>query len=160
MNLIYALVLALIGLAAIVIELFVPAAGLIGVVGLGCMIGSVSLAFIHYGTVTGSLFIIGMVILTPLVIVLWFKRFPHSRMGRSLILSDPAQTDEPAEIEKGSTGKAFTDLRPSGIVLIDRKKYSALTGGEYIHKGSGIEVVKIQGNRIEVRFLETNKPGG
>ncbi len=153
MNLIYAILLAVIGLAALVIELFVPAAGLIGLVGAGCMIAAVVIGFTWYGPTAGILFIAALVVLNPLVIVLWFKRFPRSRIGKKLILFPPENGEEEGLFHPGMTGKALTDLRPSGTALIEQKKVSVVTGGDYIAVGSPIEIRKIDGNRIEVRKI-------
>ena len=43
------------GLIAIIIEFFVPAGGLVGVLGLASIIGGVVYAFINYGTTAGSI---------------------------------------------------------------------------------------------------------
>ena len=158
MNLLYALILAVIGLAAVVIELFVPAAGLIGLMGAGCLIASVSLSFIHYGTFTGVIFLVSLLILTPTVIILWFKRFPRSLVGKRLILFNPGEKlgephlpEETTSPLTGKKGKSLTDLRPSGTVLMGEEKFSVVTAGEYIPRGTEIEVVQVHGNRIEVR---------
>ena len=153
MNLIYAVLLAAIGLAALLIELFVPAAGLIGLVGAGCMIAAVSIGFTQYGPTAGILFIAALVVLNPLIIILWFRRFPRSRIGRKLILFPPSSPEECVIFHKGMTGKALTDLRPSGMAVIEQKKISVLSGGGYISGGTHIEILKIDGNRIEVRKL-------
>jgi len=161
MNLMYAILLVVIGLTAIIIELFVPAAGLIGLVGAGCLIAAVSLSFIHYGTLTGILFLIVVIVTTPAVIILWFKRFPRSMVGKKLILFNPGEKpgEDPPPPEKstdltGKTGKVLTDLRPSGTVLIENRKYSVVTAGEYINRDSCIRVTAVHGNRIEVREEE------
>jgi membrane-bound serine protease (ClpP class) len=162
MTMIYAIALAVIGLAAIIIELFVPAAGLIGIVGIACIIAGISMSFISYGTVIGLLFLLAMLILTPLTIILWFKRFPRSMVGKKLILFNPGEKpgDPPPPLIPDSPlldlmGTALSDLRPSGSVLIDGKKYSVVTGGEYIPKGRGIRVNSVNGNRIVVREEKT-----
>ena len=158
MTMIYALLLAIIGLAAIIIELFVPAAGLIGIVGIACIIAGISMSFVTYGTVTGLLFLLAMLILTPLVIILWFKRFPRSMVGKKLILfnpgekpGEPPQTVVPPSPLLHCRGTAVSDLRPSGSAVIEGRKYSVVTGGEYIPRGRNILVQSVNGNRIEVR---------
>lgn len=158
MNLLYAILLAVIGLIAIVVELFVPAAGLIGLIGLGCIITGVSIGFIHYGTLVGMVFLIAVLILTPAIIILWFRHFPRSLVGKRLILFNPVvKAENPLESLRplspliGKTGMVLTDLRPSGTILIENKKYSVVTAGEYIPKDKKVEITAVNGNRIEVR---------
>jgi hypothetical protein len=51
----------------------------------------------------------------------------------------------------GKTGKATSALRPSGTVVIDGRKYSVVTGGEFLDAGSNVVVTRVEGNRIKVR---------
>ncbi len=162
--------LCLAGLAAIIIEFFVPAAGLIGILGFGSMVAGIVLAYNGYGTVTGTVFLIGTLIATPAVIALYFKLFPKSVVGRWLILrgnrekdidsGNAGESDDTATIPgdpgpypdlKGKTGKTVSSLRPSGTVEIDGRTYSVVTGGEYIDRGETVIVRKVEGNRITVR---------
>lgn len=52
---------------------------------------------------------------------------------------------------KGKRGVAQTVLRPSGKVLIDEKMYDAFTRGEYIEKGTTIEVVEHETTSLKVK---------
>ena len=47
-------------------------------------------------------------------------------------------------------GKALTILRPSGIALINNKKYNVITGGDFIEKDTPVVVTKIVGSKIIV----------
>ena len=151
--------LCLAGLAAIIIEFFVPAAGIIGVFGFGSIVGGVVLAYLRYGTTVGAVFLIGVVVATPVVIALYFKLFPKSFVGRWLILRGGQKKDEgfatytPERYERleGKPGDALTDLRPSGMATIEGSKHSVVTGGEYIEKGERICVARVEGSRIVVR---------
>ncbi|MCK5673653.1 MAG: hypothetical protein KAH95_09760, partial [Spirochaetales bacterium] len=78
MNLLFLTGLFFIGLIAIIVEFFVPAAGVIGIIGGGCIIGSVVMAYLDYGILTGSAFLLGALILTPLIIIFYFKIFPKT----------------------------------------------------------------------------------
>lgn len=52
----------------------------------------------------------------------------------------------------GMTGEAATDLRPQGFVTIDGLRYDAQTqSGEYVYKGTYIEVVGLSGQFLVVR---------
>jgi len=70
-----------------IIELFVPAGGIIGLVGLGSIIASIVRTFQTQGNLAGSLFMIGAFIAIPSIFILYFKYFPQTFMGRRLILS-------------------------------------------------------------------------
>lgn len=195
-----ALGLCLAGLAAIIIEFFVPAAGIIGVLGLASIVGGIVVAYTEYGAVVGSMFVIGAAIATPAVVILYFKIFPKSFVGRWLILgnrgipesatqnkarlktgtdaSNDARNDVRSDVRNdarsdagadprsdagdvvrddplvGKTGFAVSILRPAGVARFDGRKYSVVTGGEFINAGSEVIVTRVQGNRIHVKHLE------
>ncbi len=155
--------LCLAGLAAILIEFFVPA-GIIGVVGFGSIVTGIVLAFVGYGTTVGMLFLVGAVLATPAVIALYFKFFPKSFVGKWLILGGERKTDEgsPSDVSdasgaggysglEGREGTTVTALRPSGAARIDGVKHSVVTGGEFIEKGEPVVVTRVEGSRIVVR---------
>lgn len=147
------------GLLAIIVEFFVPAAGIIGVVGIGSIVAGVVLAYTGYGITVGSIFLAGVVISTPLVIALYFKIFPRSFVGRWLILRSEQKREEGFasftpdlyRSLRGKRGRSLTTLRPSGIALIEGSKHSVVTGGEFIEKDVEIQVEGVQGSRIVVK---------
>ncbi|AZQ62944.1 nodulation protein NfeD [Flammeovirga pectinis] len=53
----------------------------------------------------------------------------------------------------GLTGLAYTVLRPAGKVKIDDQVYDATTEGDFISKGTPIEVVEQSGSTLKVRTL-------
>lgn len=153
------LALCLAGLAAVIIEFFVPAAGVIGVLGFGSIVGGIVLAYLRYGSAVGAAFLIGAVVATPVVIALYFKLFPKSFVGRWLILKGEQKVaDGFAAYESkdyddlvGADGVALTVLRPSGMAELGGTKHSVVTAGDFIERGERIRVVGVEGSRIIVR---------
>ena len=159
MTLLTSIGLCLAGLAAIIVEFFVPAAGIIGVLGFASIVGGVVLAFVNFGTVVGASLLIAMVIVTPVVMALYFKLFPKSFVGRWLILRGGQKQEEgfasftPERYVElaGKQGEALTILRPAGMASIDGRKYSVVTGGEFISQGEAVTVIRVEGSKIVVR---------
>ena len=159
MSWLLSLGLCLAGLAAILVEFFVPAAGIIGILGFGSIVTGIVMAYINYGTGVGVGFLIGALVTTPLVFVLYFKLFPKSFIGRWLILrGEQKKSDGFASFSEerykelvGREGTALSILRPSGSALIDGVKQSVVTGGEFIERGERIAVSRVEGNRIVVK---------
>ena len=54
----------------------------------------------------------------------------------------------------GKQGKAISDLRPSGIAIIEGNRYDVVTDGEYIDETTALIVKKIEGTRILVTKLK------
>jgi membrane-bound serine protease (ClpP class) len=144
---------------AIIVEFFVPSFGIIGAGGLGCIIASIVIVFRRSGTLAGSIYLGAAVVLVPVLMVLYFKFFPRSFVGRWLISQDrqdPGKGYATYSAEKyedllGKEGVSLTVLRPVGTARIDGRKFSVVTGGEFIEKDQPVKVIKVEGSRIVVR---------
>jgi len=154
--------LFVVGFVALFLELFVPAAGMIGASGIICMIVGTVLGYRNFGTTVGTIFLTGTLIGTPAMIVIGLKVFPRTFVGKKLILSFSqhretgfaSYTSERYEGLEGKEGEAITMLRPSGMVLIDGQKYSVVTSGELIEKGTMVRVIRVEGSRVVVRRIK------
>jgi membrane-bound serine protease (ClpP class) len=51
-------------------------------------------------------------------------------------------------------GRAVTDLRPSGVAIIDQQRIDVVTRGEYLEKQTEIVVAAVRGNQIVVKQKE------
>lgn len=161
-----------IGIVAIYVEIFVPAAGLIGLAGGGMIVAGVVLGYAHHDIMTGTIVLFTALIATPTAVVLGLKVFPKTPVGRRLILGDSGsnapssrrrvEEQEPvniaasimlpaAGVEKGDEGEALTVLRPSGTAKIGDRKMSVVTAGDYIERGARIRVLRVEGSRVVVR---------
>lgn len=148
--------LAIVGLAAIIIEFFVPAGGLIGLAGAASIIGSIVAAYMKLGAIWGTVTLVVMLITVPLLISFYFKIFPRTPLGKRLILSQ-VNRDRSGQRYNGLDGEegiAATNLRPSGKAEIKGEKHSVVSIGEYIKGGERVRVVKVEGSRIVVRRIK------
>jgi membrane-bound serine protease (ClpP class) len=151
--------LAAAGLFALIIEVFVPAGGIIGIAGLGSIIAGIVVAYHRLGNLIGSIYLAVVMVLVPVFIVLYFRLFPRSPVGRWLISHDhqdvgkgyASYSQEKYSDLVGKEGISLTILRPAGTIRIDGRKYSAVTGGEFIEKDQPVKVLKVEGSRIVVR---------
>jgi membrane-bound serine protease (ClpP class) len=153
------ILLFVVGFIALFLELFIPAAGLIGAAGIVCMVVGTVLGYRSFGSTVGTLFLTGTLVGVPAMIVIGLKLFPKTFVGKRLILSFSqgqaegftSYTSERYENLLGREGEAVTMLRPSGMVLIDGRKHSVVTSGELIERGERIRVIKVEGSRVVVK---------
>jgi membrane-bound serine protease (ClpP class) len=156
--LIFALVV--VGFLLIAAEVFLP--GLIlGTIGLLCLAASVVLVFVEYGTSYGLLaaFVIGAVTFAGFLI--WLNVFPHTFVGRRLLLRTRQPADRTAAEHRtlvGETGEALTPLRPSGTARLGGKRVDVTAVGEFLEQGVTIEVVAADGLRVAVRRKDRLEP--
>lgn len=146
--------LLLCGFLLLAVEIFVPG-GVLGTLGAAALFGAMITAFAVFGAETGFLIAIGMLILMAAALVLWIRIFPNTPIGKALTLSKDAQTfkldDSASLLLLDKTGTAQSDLRPSGIALIEGRRLDVVADGEWISAGEAIKVIAVKGNHITVR---------
>lgn len=152
-----ALALFLIGVVLIILEFFIPG-GIAGMLGLAALIWSLFLA--SGDPVHMALSLLIAVVVSVGVSILLVKVFKKKmKILKKMILTDSTNTEQgyvsnPNRTDLlGVEGKALTDLRPSGTVLIKEEHVDVVTEGSFIVKGTTVKVIKVEGPRIVVREI-------
>lgn len=146
---IYLFILLAMGFLLMGLEIFLPG-GVAGVLGGLCLIVGVALTFRTYGTGMGiCALLICLAVGSALGILGWKGLESSALVLRSRLGNGSAQGK--GEEMKGKVGVALTDLRPSGGVEIEGRSVDAITEGEYIARGTRIEVVEGREDRVLVR---------
>jgi membrane-bound serine protease (ClpP class) len=160
----FEIVIFVVGVILLLLEIFViPGFGIVGVLGILCMIGGLFLGLIGDFSLTDpndiSMAIIEMAssfVLTGVVIYILSKFLPKTRMWNNLILhADISSTSGYTSNISfssliGAEGVALTDLRPAGTAVINDKRIDVVTDGEFITNGTRIVVNYIQGSKVVV----------
>ena len=154
---IFVLLLFIGGLALIGLEMFVPG-GIVGTVG----IITVVYAIIYVNKLTYYIAFILVVSLILAVILYYVNRnvFHKKLMFLDrLVLNDSISTENgyvasESRVELvGKKLKAYTDLRPAGVAILDNEKLDVVTDGDFIEKGNEIVIVRVEGMRIVVKKI-------
>lgn len=130
-------------------EILIPGFGVFGIggiiaMGLGISIPSSSL---EIKLISFSL----AVILTTLIAIYMIKKGTINKNLSKLVLDDQIyEKSKDLSSLTNKSGKSLSNLRPSGIIEIDGKKYDALTDGEFIEKNQVIKVIRTEGKKIIV----------
>ncbi len=148
----------------LIVELFIPSAGLIGMVaGVTAIAGVVF--FWRESTTWGLSATLGVLVLGPVAIGFMLKVYPETYVGRKLILGgSKSEEDAFAEAARrqveaknqrqslvGQSGVTINELRPVGEVRIDGQRHEALAESGVIEPGVRVVVVAIVDNQIKVR---------
>jgi len=155
----YIILLLVVGIILVMMEILLPSGGLLGILSTGAIVGALVLAF-REGTGVGFVFLGIAAVLAPAVIIIGFKIFPHTPVGRKMILKPEVET----VAQRGSdgisgenclhllnaVGRTVTPLRPSGIAEINGQRYSVITEGQLVDKDTNVVVVCVEGNSIVV----------
>ena len=164
--LIWSLVFFGVGLVFTMIEVLVPSGGILGIIAVLCLGGSIAVA---YGSSGLAAVIVGGVelVCVPVVIALGFKVLPRTRLGKQLILSPPASDkyEHASDAPAGTTstgpyedllhreGVVVTALRPSGTAEFDGRRISVVSNGEVIENNRRVRVVLVEGARVVVEAV-------
>ena len=156
-----AILLLVLGLLLIVGELLFPTVGALGIGGALALVGAVVAAF-HEGTQTGVVFLVATALTVPAAIVLGMKLLPHSPFGKTFVargatFTDAAAVDRRDRELAGKEGVAENLLRPIGTAMIDGRRVDVQSRGEPIEAGSRVRVIEVEGNRVVVVRVETQK---
>lgn len=161
--LIWGLVLLGVGVLLLVVEVFVPSAGLIAMAAAVCSIAGI-ISLFNYETIWGFIGILTMVVLGPAAFAFALKVWPSTSLGRKMMgekSAEEVEADRLAADEErqrwqallGAEGVALTDLRPVGIVRIEDQRYDALAETTMITRGQRVKVTVVDGTQVKVRAI-------
>ena len=162
------IIIFIIGVVLLLVEIFViPGFGLFGAAGIILMVGSLFLGLISDFPLVdwdmiqmATIQLAGAFILSIIVIFILLKYLPKTKIWSNLVLQKNIDEQSGYTSDKkikeliGKTGKALTDLRPSGTALIDNNRVDVVTSGEYIIKGIKIVVIDEEGSKIVVQKIK------
>lgn len=150
----WSLVLIFTGLCVVLVELFIPSAGMLGILASILLVSGIVCAFFSDFN-TGAMVLLATVLALPILLFAMIKVWPKTPIGRRILLKDmrleEVLPDNPfADDLIGQLGVAKTKMLPSGIVIINHQKFDAVSDGFPIEEGQAIKVVAIRGNHIYV----------
>lgn len=153
-NLSLPILLQLAGVLVIIAEIILPSGGLLSLLAAGLFAYSLYHVFAHMSASAGMAFVIADLILIPILVYIGIKFMARSPVTlRSTLSREDGVTSQSRDQNRylGRTGRAATDLRPSGVAMIDGERLDVVTRGEYIEKRTGIIVIAVRGNQIVVK---------
>jgi membrane-bound serine protease (ClpP class) len=157
------------GVVLLLIEIFViPGFGVFGILGIIFMITGLFLGLladfplIDWSDISFAIIQLALsFVATGLLMFLLTKFLPKSEIWNRLILAnDISSTSGYTTSDPGFkyllnlVGEALTDLRPSGTIKVENKRYDVVTAGEYIVKGKTVRVVDIEGSKVVVEEVK------
>ena len=166
----------IIGFILLILEFFVfPGLLIFGLTGAFCIIGSLIYTMIdpvdlgwseelnlsNFSTVLADpMMNISIAITGSLLVSFVLMRYMNSLpMTRWMVLNDTLESGTGINIIEsgessndlvGKVGELVTDLKPSGVAIIDDIRVDVISDGEFISNGEGIIVTKHEGSRVLV----------
>ncbi len=150
----WSILLLLLGLVLVVLELFVPSGGSLGVLAAVSLVASIGLGF-SASLFQGLVMLLLVLATTPGAVFVAFKVWPYTPLGRVILNRHAVDTDQTPIDERielvGRVGVSKSKMLPSGAILVDGRTYNAVSMGMPIEANMPIRVVKLDGNSIVVQ---------
>ena len=164
--LVWVILLLVVGLAVMVLEVFLPSGGMLGFLSLTSIVAAIATAFVELGATAGLTVLAVATVVVPAVLALAFHWFPETPLGRRVLPPPPDPFDvAPAaarrrELEKlvGRPGRALSEMLPWGVVEIDGVRVEAMSEGGPIDRGAAVEAVGVQGRDLVVASVRGREP--
>ena len=160
----YAAIAFIIGVALLLIELFViPGFGIAGIAGIGLMLGSVFFVFRSaYKFETAMFTLSSSIILAFALAIALSYLLPRTRAWSHLVLSAAMDSGsgfhsaprEDFQVYVGKTGIALTPLRPAGTVRVDDARLDVVTAGDFIVRDTPVKITNVEGSKIFVEAID------
>ena len=147
-------ILQLVGVLIIIAEIILPSGGLLTLLAVAVFGYSLYVVFTQVSVMAGTLFLCADLLMVPILVIFGLKMLARSPVTlRSTLSSGEGVTSQNPEMERylGKTGRALSDLRPSGAAVIEGKRLDVVSRGEYIDRETIIEVVRVTANQIVVK---------
>ncbi len=154
----WSIILLTLGFGVVVLELFVPSAGVLGIVAAVLIVSAVIVAFFK-SLVAGAVILFITVLSLPLLFALMVKVWPSTPIGKRVLIGTMTeddvlpQSEEYTEYQKliGQLGIAKSKMLPSGQIVVNDRKYDAVSDGFPIDAGQPVKIISVKGNRIFVQ---------
>lgn len=150
-------------LLLLLMEFFVPSAGLIAILAACCAIAGLVCLF-RFNPLWGFMGLVGMLFAIPGVLYAGVSLWRNTPFGRRMI-GIPSEEEVAEKAEKESEfvrsrmkllnkqGVVVTDLRPVGLVEIDGTRHDALCESDFLRPGAKVRVVHVDANQVRVRAI-------
>ena len=158
-TLVWILALFIVGLAVLVLEVFVPSGGVLGFLSVLAIGAAIATAFVEQGAGFG-LAVLGVAfVAVPTVLGVAFRVFPETPLGRRVLPPPPASDDVRPGAQRrrileafvGRRGRTSGELVPWGAVEIDGVACEAVSDIGPVPAGALVEVVGIESAAVVVR---------
>ena len=153
-----ALICLLVGIALLIIEMFMPGFGICGGLGIAALVAAIVL---RADTFANAMVTLAIVLLVSLICgIFFFRSFGKGALSKSPIVLNDAIASESNELSTqqmqelvGHEGVCINPLRPAGNADFNGLKLDVVSSGEFIKQGSHVRIEKIDGLRILVKEL-------
>lgn len=150
---ILALVLMAVGIITLIAELLLPSFGVLGILGVASILGSVVTCF-WINQYLGMGMLVLLAVASPFVFSLAMHLWQRMPLGRRMILLHSESAPAKPLYSLGQIGTAMTEMRPTGECEFEDKRLEAMSELGIIAAGSKVKIVSLGESMPVVRKVE------
>jgi membrane-bound ClpP family serine protease len=151
--------LLVVGLAVMVLEVFVPSGGVLGFISIVAIVAAIWMAFAEQGVGFGMTIMGLAFVAIPSVLAVAFRWFPETPLGRRVLPPPPSPLDVVPDARRrqslrdlvGRSGRTLSELLPWGSVDLGGVTFDAVSEDGPVAMGRDVEIVGVQGSALVVR---------
>lgn len=129
--------------------------GILGILSALALLASWVMGFLHFGGTGGFTFLGASLAFLVFTVALEYRFVLRSRWGSGFFnkgaISGTSQALPGQPDLIGKQGEALTTLAPSGVVVIENRRYEGFAVGGYLERGARLEVVGVDNFRVKVK---------
>lgn len=156
MNTTLLIIVLLLGVLLLTLEIVALPGGIAGAFGILLISFGVWQTYSVFGSTTGTIVLLCSIALTVLLLILFIKKKTWSRFSLNEESDSKVNQLEPT-VKVGAKGTTISRLAPTGKALIDGEQMEVHAVNKFIDPDKKIEVVGIDGYRIDVVETEDNR---
>ena len=156
MNTTLLIIVLLLGILLLTLEIVALPGGVAGAIGVAMIAFGVWQTYALFGPTTGTIVLLCSIVLCTLTLVLFLRRRTWQRFSLNEEIDSKVNQLEPTA-KVGAKGVTISRLAPTGKALIDGEQMEVHAVNKFIDPDHPIEVVGIEGYRIDVREVDDKR---
>ena len=156
MNTTLLIIVLLLGVVLLTLEIVALPGGLAGAFGVAMIAFGVWQTYALFGNRIGTIVLLCSIALCVLLLALFMKRKTWNRFSLNEEIDSKVNQLEPT-VKIGAKGRTISRLAPTGKALIDGEQMEVHAVNKFIDPDHSIEVVGIEGYRIDVAEISDDQ---
>ena len=145
------------GTGLIVLEAFMPGFGVAGIAGIILEIAAIIFTNTWFGLSWSLIATFIVLLFIGITVFLSYRSAMKGRLSKSALIlkdtEDSVAAGQDAQNWLNQKGEVVTTLRPAGFIEIGGVRLNASTSGEFLPKGTPVQVTGVEGNHLVVRRI-------
>ena len=150
------ILLILLGIILMILDFLVIPGGVVAIIGVLCMAGSVVAAFVQFGNTVGILTLVLTAIITIGAFILMMRTKTWRKLQLKTKIDSKMNEVDTSKLAEGMEGVAISRLAPTGTGMFGDTEVEVVSMQGFIDENSPIVIHKIEGNKIIVEVIHQN----